>query len=347
MKRTMLLACGLLIALFQTNLWAQTTANAVSGNDQPEYFSDTLMVLLPDGNKMLLTGKPIKTLMEYVQADSIKQLFVTDYEKAIASNTLTADAPVVHYFVHPSGKRRLKAEVGEYADSKVDVGYEITRLNLDLPKFRYHIHDVQSEIDIQVYVQNPAQLKSILSGINLTEAIKEAGKEKRSFRKIVKTEITPGNGQFKIADVKGNTLQSIEVNPTIGVTLIGNVMAPVLGVNAYFGGRTKYGINSYKIGYGLSAFPMVGMAGSEISKVSFVKTNEIRFLKNLNAGSKGKEFWMGAQAGLLTCKDLPSFDKAYKLGVTFNTGSSFSYSFDYIRDTNKNGVFGFTVKLDF
>lgn len=347
MKRTMLLACGLLIALFQTKLSAQTNTTATSGNSKPEYLNDTLMVLLPEGNKMILTGKTIKTLMAYTQADSIKQLFVTDYEKAITANTLSADAPTIHYFVHPSGKRRLKAEVGEYADGKVDVDYEITRLDLDLPKFRYHIHDLQAEIEIHVYVQNPAQLTSILSNINLTEAIKASAKEKRSFRKIVKTEITPDNGRFKIADVKGHTLQSIEVNPMIGVTLIGNVMAPVLGVNASFGSRTKYGVSSYKIGYTLSAFPMVGMTGGEMSSVAFIKSHEIRFLKNLNTLSRNNPFWMGAQAGMLTCKDLAAYDKAFKAGVSFNTGGSFTYSFDYIRDNNKRGVFGFTVKLDF
>ncbi|MES2558145.1 MAG: hypothetical protein V4590_00275 [Bacteroidota bacterium] len=346
MKRTLLLACGLLIALFQTNLSAQTNTTAAD-KSKTEYLNDTLMLLLPDGNKMIITGKPLKTLMVYTQADSIKELFVNDYEKAITSGTLTVDAPLIHYFVHPSGKRRLKAEVGEYADNKVDVAYEITRLNLDLPKYRYHIHDLQSEIELQVYVQNPAQLRNILSNINVTAAIKAAGKEKRPLRKIVKTEIAASNGQFKIDDIKGHTLQSIEINPMIGVTLIGNVMAPVLGMNASFGSKTKYGISSYKIGYTLSAFPIVGLTGGEMSSVAFIQSHEIRFLKNLNTASANNPFWMGVQAGMLTCKDLAAYDNAIKAGVSFNTGSSFTYSFDYIRDNNKHGVFGFTVKLDF
>ena len=279
MKRTLLLACGLFIALYTTHLWSQNAALTTSGIDPGTAFNDTLMVLVPDGNKILITGKPIKELMAYAQADSIKQLFATDYEKALAANTLSADAPLLHYFVHASGKRRLKAEVGEYADGKVDVSYEITRLNLDLPKYRYVLHDLQSGVEMQLYLQQPSQLLTVLKEINLSEAIRAAGREKRSFRKIVKTEITPDNGLFKTVDVKGKTLQSIELNPSIGVTLLGNTLAPVLGLDLYYRSRNKYGISNYKVGLGISATPMVSTLGGEITKVSFVRSNEIRFLK--------------------------------------------------------------------
>lgn len=347
MKRTMLLACGLLIALFQTNLSAQTNGISVSGINKNNALYDTLMVLLPEGNKILVTGKSLPTLVAYSRADSLKQLFVADYEKAIAANTITSDAPLIHYFVHPSGKRRLKAEVGEYADSRVDVAYEVTRLNLDLPKYRYYIHDLEAEIDMEVYVQNPAQLTSILSSINLREAINAAGKEKRSFRKYVKTEITPDNGQFKIADIKGGVLQSIEINPALGITLMGNILAPVMGVDVSFGSRNKYSISNYKIGYSFSTFTMVSTAGGDITGVSFVRCHELKYMRNINNRDIKNPYFIGAQVGLLNSADLSSYNGAFKIGLVHQSTSPYNYSFDYIVDRNNRSLYAFTLKLAF
>ncbi|MES2780359.1 MAG: hypothetical protein V4651_10730 [Bacteroidota bacterium] len=347
MKITMLLACGLLIALFPTLISAQTNSVSVSGIDRTNQFCDTLMVLLPEGNKMLITGQSMRKLLAYSRADSLKQLFVADYEKAIATNTLTAEAPLIHYFVHPSGKRRLKAEVGEYADSKVDVDYEVTRLNLDLPKYRYYIHDLEKDIDMHLYLQNPAQLTSILSNINLSEAIKEAGKEKRSFRKIVKTEIAAGNGQYSITDIKGKVQQYIGINPSLGVTLMGNVLAPVLGLDLTFGSRNKYTVQTYRMGYSFSTFPMVSMAGGDITKVSFVRCHELKYMTNINAGDSRKPSFIGAQIGLFDSEDLSSFNGAYKIGLLHQSGGPYNYSFDYIVDKNNRSLYAFTLKLEF
>src|SRR4051812_24687730 len=107
MKKIMLLACGIFIALTQAAVFAKIDES--SGHD----LNDTLVIRLKGDDQIFVIGKELKLMVEYQQADSIKQLFLNDYRKALEEHVVSRDMQTIHYFVHPSGKRRIKAETAE------------------------------------------------------------------------------------------------------------------------------------------------------------------------------------------------------------------------------------------
>ncbi|MES2689478.1 MAG: hypothetical protein V4658_03695, partial [Bacteroidota bacterium] len=139
MKIKMLLASVAFIALAQPNVSAQEV-HVVHVDHKQVSFADTLVLKLNAGNKILFIGDNFKEMANYTQADSIKTLFMNDLDQALSKGQLSKETQKVYYFIHANGKRRLKAENPDYNENSVDVAYEIKRLDLELPKYEYHIY---------------------------------------------------------------------------------------------------------------------------------------------------------------------------------------------------------------
>lgn len=333
------MACGIFIALTQAKLHAQTQQE--EHNARFSHYNDTLFIKLLEGNKVIITGAQFRKLKDYSQADSLKSLFLNDYDRAIADKTLPADASIIHYFAHSSGKRRIKAETAEYSDNKVDVAYEVTRLNLDLPKYQYYIHDLTRGYTILVYMNDPDKLKSALSTISLNEAIVTATKDKELCRQNAKIELTQDNSSYKVTGKQDKGLDMIVINPSLGVTVLGNTIAPIIGADMALLLNDKYSTGKYKIGLGYSVFPLAKMTDLSIADVNYVRSLQVNFMTNLNMHT---ELWFGLTGGFMK-SDIISYNKVFKAGLIFE--SKVTYSFDIIFDRNDNRIAALTVKLPF
>ncbi|MES2379586.1 MAG: hypothetical protein V4538_01005 [Bacteroidota bacterium] len=347
MKKCMLLAVWLFIASTQTVLWGQQAAMYfVHLNENEVIKTDTLVIKLVGNNKILFIGDGFKNMMKYAKADSLKTLFINDLEAARANKTLAIDAQKVFYFVNESGKRRIKAENAEYNNNSVDVGYEIKRLQLDLPKYEYHIYDLISGYRIEIYLSDPQELKNILGSISLNEAInytyKNAGDElKRSY----KINLNADNGYTIASKTRGHA-DAIELAPSFGVGLLGNTFAPIVGFDLWLRLTDKYSVAKYKMGLGLTAFPFANTNQGEITGISLVNSYEGRFAFNLYAQNRGKTTWLGLQAGLMKSNDIKTFDNAFKFGFLYEGNGTFNYSFDIIKGKDLY-IYGLTIKMPF
>jgi hypothetical protein len=341
MKRSMLLAFGLFIAL--TQLFAQ---EKLAQQEKYEHYSDTLLIRLQDGNRILITGMYFADMIQYNRADSLKELFLNDFTKAAADQSVSSNAAVVYYFVHDSGKRRIKAETVEYVDNTIDVGYEITRLDLDLPKYQYHIYDLKKKCTISFYLTSPDMLRSVLSSFNINEAIAELARNKEEYRKYYRIELSKTENTYNITRKAKKGSDILWLNPTVGAGLFGNTPVPTAHFELMVAFNNKYNIGVIKTGISAMGFPLVDMAGGEVKKINYVRAYELKLLMNLNEHTHRKEFWFGAQAGLVK-STVGSFNDTFKWGFTLEPSGGFAYSFDFYLDKNKNMTPLVGVKLPF
>jgi len=347
MKNTMLTAIWILFALTSLKMYAQEEGVHVSGLTPTEKgFNDTLVITLKGSDKILFIGDELKQMTKYEKADSLKQLFITDYEKAVNDHSLSKDVQLVYYFVHPSGKRRLKAENPEFTDNRIDPAYEIKRLNLDLPKFQYCIHDLNTGYEFQIYISNPEDLKATLNSVNLNDAIRFTGNDKKVLRRTYKLELIGENNTFKISRQTHGRQDAIWLGPSLGVGVLGNTIAPIAGFDMMLSLSDKYSVGKFKTGLGFTVFPFVNSLNNETMGVSFVHSYDLKFLFNQNTGTKEKSNWIGLEGGIMKSYGMSSYNNAAKFGILYEGNSSFIYSFDMIMDKNKY-LYGITVKIPF
>jgi hypothetical protein len=342
MKKLMLLACGLLIALTQAKIDAQT----IRENTELAPFSDTLFIKLKDGNKILITGAPFKKLIKYAKADSLKMLFLSDYEKGIQEQTIPANTTSIHYFVHPTGKRRMKAETAEYSDSQVDVDYEIKRLDLDLPRYQYNIYDLARKYTIQIYVANPDQLKQVLSSVSINDALTEIARDKEQYSKNFKLEVISENNGFRVSDKIKRGSDMLWAGFSLGAGLFGNTPVPVANFGLTILLNNKYDVGISRYGLSFSGCPLVEMTNGEVQTINYVQIFAANYLWNLNKVNTKKESWFGFELGLVR-SSIGSYNGGFMTGIIFEPKGSITYSFRAIYDKHNNGVPFLTVMLPF
>jgi len=346
MKKLLLLACGLVIACAKP-LFAQkegvTQVDLLYSDDSP---SDTLVIKLSGNDKILIIGGNLKDLHKYKQVDSIKTLFLTDILVAQANNTLNAEATKVYYFVTNNGKRRLKAENIDLTENAVNVAYELKRLQLDLPKYEYHLFDLKNQYQIQIYLADAKKLKTQLENTNIASAINFVNTNaKKDFNRTFKLELATENG-YKVTNKTQGRSDALMINGVFGVGIIGNTIAPVAGIDMLLYLSNKYSVGKWKTGLSYHVFPIANTLNNEIKSVSLINSISLKGLYNLNEESKDNPFYLGLQIGLLKSNEIKSFDNAFKWGI-LHSGKNLNYSFDVITDSNKNTLYGLTVYLPF
>jgi hypothetical protein len=346
MKRLLLLACGLVMTCANL-LFAQkegvTQVNLTYFDDFPP---DTLVIKLSGSDKILITGGNLKDFHKYKQADSIKTLFLTDILMAQNNNTLNGEATKVYYFVSNNGKRRLKAENVDLTENAVNVAYELKRLQLDLPKYEYHLFDLKNEYQIQIYLADAKQLKARLESININSAINFVDTNaKKDFNRTFKIELATENG-YKITNKTQGRYDALYINGTFGAGLIGNTIGPVACIDMLLDLSNKYSVGKWKTGLSFNVFPIANTLNNEVKSVSVISSIALKSLRNFNHQSKDNPFYFGFQIGLLKSNEIKSFDNAFKWGI-LHSRKNINYSFDVITDSNKNSLYGLTIYFPF
>jgi len=335
-KNLMLLASWTFFAISPLKIFAQEEGVHYIHLTKPEEeFNDTLVINLKGSDKILFIGDEFHEMVKYKNADSLKMLFINDFETAVNNKSISKDVLLVHYFVHQSGKRRIKAENPEFTDNRIDPAYEIKRLNLDLPKFQYFIYDLKTGYQIQIYLNNPDELKQTLNTVNLNEAIVFAGNDKKELKKSYKLEMNAENNEYKITGKTHGQQDMFDIAPALGIGLLGNTLAPVVGMDMMLHLSDKYSVGKIKTGVGFTVFPYIG---------SSVNSWDLKFLVNTNIGEKLSPDWAGIQIGLMKSNDI-DYNNAIKIGLLFDR-KNFNYSFDFIK-TQSHIAFGLTTRIPF
>lgn len=344
-------ACLLSLVYAQTNEAMAQTTRAVTPDEsamRSAAVNDTIVIPLGGNGKLLLLGARFEDYKAYAaKADRTKTYLINDLEKAYSQKQIPARAQEVHYFLYNEQKRRVKAETPEYSEYNVDVAYEVKRLELDLPKYHYVVHDLAAGMEWEVYVNNPDSVMLQLSELGMQAAIETALANRKQYRKYVKIEL--GNN-MRIANEPARSLDMIQVSPIIGVTLLGNVMTPALGGNLELGFSNKYGIQQHRVGLAVYGLTLLQTNNNEVTGIQLINAYDLRWLYNAYGHSQAEPFWVGLQVGILKSKDLKSYDNAFKMGFAYER-RNIGWSFDFIKTKDswdtKKAIYSVTVRLPF
>jgi hypothetical protein len=351
MKKQLFYAFVILMPVFYLPMLATAQVTVTGPIGEYSEVGDTIVIHLKQNNKVLIVGNTLNKLKDFgPTADRLKTAFLNDIGKAFSERTISSSALEVHYFVQDENKRRIKAEAAEYSEKRVDVAFEILRLKLDLPKFNYTIYNLNTGLRILVFMNHPDSLLSQLGEVSLNEAIVEATKNKKLIQNYYKVEVATDSNYVREIKRAGAKSYLFQVVPTVGVTLFGNTLSPVLGSQIDLRFNNKYGIGKYRVGFLFEGFPIIERTNGEITSINGMANLECRFLFNTLPYKRNNSYWLGVQAGFL----IPSKDQifnapeAFKFGFTTEVMGPFSWSFDLISIPKlEDSIYSLTVRLPF
>jgi hypothetical protein len=336
-----------------------TCALNVNGNAQNESnFKDTLVINPNADAKVLFIGIDLEEMAIYNRADSLKDFFLADLEKARQQPSFPADSRITHYFVHPNGKRRLKAESTDYQEPALDVAKEIRSMGLNLPAYAYIIHDAVKNCELQIYLSGPEKI-SELRNLNITEAIQSIAKDKKAQRKFFRIDIMSQDGQWKRKTAINKKVKSFEIHTQIGAGIIGSQLTPDLGIEFAYAFSNKYSIPQLRIG-GTWRFNMLtSYANHEFNDFYNITSYNLSLLANVGQGKVSSIKWAGLEFGYLVANG-GFLNNNYKLGVVYafdaiqveldfyNSKLNFFNANKSSFNANKNILlYGFTVRTQF
>lgn len=329
-----------------------TSTLNVNGNAQNvDNFKDTL-VINPNANaKVLFIGNNMKEMATYGRADSLKNYFLDDLEKAKQQPSFPAESRTTHYIVHSNGKRRLKAESGDYQEPALDMNKEIQSMSLNLPPYAYIIHDAAKNCELQIYVSKPEQIAE-LRNTNLTEAIQSIAKDKRAQRKFFRIDVMSQDGQWKRKTAISNKVKSFEIHTQIGAGIIGSQPTPDFGIEFAYIFNDKYSVPRLKLGYTWRFNMLSTFSNGEFSNIYNVESYNLSILGNVGQGKSSSIKWAGLEFGYLKAPG-GFLDKNYKLSLIYGfnalqVGLDFYNSKLAFDNSNKNTLlYGFTVRTMF
>lgn len=310
-----------------------------------EPFRDTLVIAASANMKILFIGSDIEEMKDYRRADSLKNFLLTDITRAHEQSSYPSASKLTHYLVHPSGKRRLKAESEDYQEPLLDLRKEIRSMDLNLPSFTYIIYDIAFDYEIQIYLSQP-ELLSSLEKINLNEAIRSIAAGKKSQRKFSNIEIRPENGQWVRKSSSNKKTKTLELNTMLGAAILGGELTPELGIQLSYTTSDKHASPVFRIGYVSSFYVLSEYSNREFTNFYGVRTYNLSLMMRDGKFSTGR--WFGFELGMADAEG-GYMDGKYKLGLMYSI-NSIQGGFHFFTSTfgnknNENLLYGFSVRF--
>lgn len=307
-------------------------------------YKDTIMIDPLPGIKIILIGKNTPDLKLYNNLDSIKTLFLTDIGAATKNSSYSTSSKLTHYFVHPNGKRRIKAENEDYTEPTINIENEKRSLTLDLPPYEYIIYVLNNFYQCHIYVKDPSDLFKI-ADVNLKDALAAALEDKKIIKQSSRIVIEKTNEHWTIKDHGRDKTDLLELTPAFGMSLIGSRWSPMAAFNLSIILDDKYGNSFIKTGLTYSVNSFADWSSERFTNLNIVATYGLRYMMKV---SNSKKAWIGLQGGYLKSyeKSGPLHNK-YKAGITSEGFGAFNFDFDVIFLGNKESIYGLTLKIPF
>ena len=339
MKMKLLLATGLSIALALTKSYA--------GDPETESGKNDTLIFSPIiDSKVLVIGPDMSLFADYTKLDSIKTLFLSDMKKSQEQNSYPAGSKVTHYFVHPNGKRRIKAESTDFLQQGINVEEERKSLSLELFPYSYILHDLESDIYCTIYLREPSQLSS-LETISFNDALRSLSADKKAARKHYRIDLEKEGSEWKHKSEFASHQDFLELTPSFGIGNIGGAWSPALGAHLSITFNNKYGLPEYKLGAALNGYLFANYFNKTFSNFYPVHDYQLSFMFNFAPLRSSKANWFGLQGGFFQSRESGSLNGAFKAGIICEGFSVFNYSVDFIRDKQKHNLLGITIRFPF
>lgn len=312
----------------------------------PGDLKDTLVLHLGGGNQLRIMGSSMEDIMQYNFADSLKTLFLADLQKALDQAGSKELPREVYYLFAGQPKRRIKMKTEEYAED-FDLNREVFRLQQNLPKHELNLYDLQHNMQMQAYVQDEKALQELATA-NVLQALTYLKSMRKEVRRHYRYDLRQQLDGFVSLSKQRNHISALEIKPSIGTILIGNVFTPVIGSSLSFNYRDKYNREVFKAGLSLSGYFFTDFAGGKFNKVYSNTASGLFFMVNANERSK-QPYYFGVEGGVISkSNNSDGVFRGNPFYLSFLTEyKGFQYSFGYIHYTAKQSLPTVGVKIPF
>jgi hypothetical protein len=316
MKKTMLLASGLFIALAAT---AQTGLN-----------NDTIRMAPMKGAEVILTGNGLSRLTSNNNVEMLKNKFIQDYHESAKDREFPANAHTMIYLASEDGRRRIKAKADD--DATLDVTKEIENFSRNLPPYHYTIYDLANKFEYHIYLKDPQQLDE-LAGINLAQIILDALSKDHPDLKHNNQAIINYTDNSWLMKLHNKKVDMIYITSPVGIALLNNQWSPTIGLDLDLKFTNRYGQGVFKFGTSINFQVQTDYSNLEFSNINLLTGTSGHFMFNLSKGGD-KETWFGLSFGKMRSEKGGPLDNVWKGGLIVQT-SKFGIQYDFIRDRNK------------
>lgn len=283
--------------VFTTSLLCLALLPRLSAQTKTAVLQDSILLMPQKDIKVIVIGKELKTLVNYKRTDSILQLFLSDFDKALQQG-LSETTKVTHYLVHPSGKRRFKVENEDYQESLFSLEEERKKLNLELPAQAYYIYDLQAEVEIQVFAASTELLKT-LKDYKLAEASSTKKIKKDVLRQNTSLTFQNTNASWQHVEKKKNPRDFIEFNPLFGISSIGSQLSPEVGLRVSFLKMSKYASPKWTFGISYNLNLISEFNNSDFTGITGLRSINAFCMKHGQGEGNGLWKWLGFQVGYI------------------------------------------------
>lgn len=266
-------------------------------NANQESLKDSILINGGKDFKVLIIGNDLSDLLKYRRADSIKSLFLMDWNQA-KEKGLSINSRETHYMVHPSGKRRFKAESEDFQEPAFNLNKERQSLNLNLPATVYYLYDLATAIEIQVYVSSPEML-SELANLSINDLLLLPVSDRYSLKRSTGIEIKRLETNWEVTWRQWVPKDQIEITSLFGAGLIGSKWSPEVGVRIALLRTDKYGEPKWSAGLSYHINLLSEYANNDFTNINLIRSINAHWM--MNRGGQGTALWkwIGLQAGFV------------------------------------------------
>jgi hypothetical protein len=282
---------------------AQTTENKLQ---------DSIILQPQPAVKIILTGAPLKELLNYKRIDTLLRLFKTDFAIAQESQ-LAPGTKVVHYLVNTNGKRRMKAESEDFQEPAFNLHKEANAMLMELPAYGYYLYDLKYGIEVQIFCSSPEQLKGLdleeLKDVLQSQKLKKT-EVRRTRSYVIRKNESAWNGAARIFAPK----DVLEINATFGLGVIGSKLSPETGVKIAILQTNRYGQPKWTAGLSFNLNLLTDFSNGDFTGIHAIQSLNGFFMASGSGIGEGLWKWVGVQAGYVF--NSPGIlNKSPKLGI--------------------------------
>ena len=321
------------IVIFIT-IWACFGLMQAANAQESAKRKDTLIIQISGNSQLHIIGNSMKEISKYERADSLKNLFVRDYKKALDKGTIANSTHRIHYLVSKEGQRRMKAANDTYTEEPFDLEAEKKRFEFKLPAIHYTIYDLAKDIEMNFYLEDSLAINQ-LENFHISNALKMLSESKREIKSNYRLNFERDGLGFKLNEKAGRRQIELNMVPVVGLVVIGDRLSPMLGGDWGLVLRNKYHVPKTRFGFLFNGAMLYDRQEPKLTKFTEVINYEVSL--SFNTSQSEKERWGGPHVGFITGLEDYGFPKnTVKFGFHFPIANNFTYSLDFISDSRKH-----------
>ena len=308
--------------------------------------NDTLIIKLESGSQIKLVCFDFNRLKDYTKADSLMQLFYSDYEKSLQGLNESDYPKEIHYLIEENVKRRMKSQDPDFSEG-FNLEKEEYKINENLSSIHFVIYDLKNQVQIHLHPQSYAEI-SKLKSISLNAAVAKLKDEDKELKKNYLYALNSKNSGFEKIELERTSNDQLEIHTDVSTLLVGNQLTPAVGLEARLMFYNRFDEPKWSVGIVWSSYGFSDFSEGQFKNFTYNTGLDTRLLFNLNQYSE-QEYWLGIEAGLIfpTNNQTSAFSNtSYKLMV-YNSFNRFGYTFGSIIDGNRNWIPAIGIKIPF